>query len=882
MKRLFAVTLLLLASLFAIPISTHTAHAALTGAVCLTRTTVTPPLKFPAPDCQVPLTFNATAVGKSFTIGVFINNSQAMGGFDIYVKSNPAFVSPVSAALGGLIVNPSLTSICVDGAAQVGTCTVNTANGPGVVEVTTIESSGTNECGGISPCSGMAFTITYTVAGMTPSSPISYPTAAGCLVSSVSSPPNVCVLVDDATGGTLPETTLAGDFTDQLPSANFAASSIRGPAPLTVMFDASTSNATSGHIISLYNWAFGDTIIANLTSATTSHTYNTPGTYNPNLEIVDSSPSKSSIKDSLTITVLATNFSVGANMTSLSVLQGAKRNVTIILTSLNGFAGTVSLSANSSITLQITSTLNKTSVVLASGKTDMSAKLTIATAALTPLGRYAINVTGVSGSLKHSLFINATVVSGDYFLSNSGPITAIRGKSGTNTVNATLTVGTGQPITLSCIAATLPMGASCSFNPATVTPTNRGTSRLLTITTTVSTPGGSYSVKVTGSPLGPTTANATITLNVSDFQISASPPSVSVPQGGNGNSIITFTSQSGFNSNINITSTSASGNIIGFLNRTSLSVTVAKVSNSSTLYIIAQTGAPPGSYNIIVTGSVGLLTHTFTVTVNVPVPNFGASATPTSVSVKTGTNGTSVITMIGLNGFTGTIGLQAKAPPGASITTVFSSASVSLTSTSGPVGSTLTVSTTTATPAGSYTITVNATTTTLYHLVNITLTVISPLASIQVGAASLSTVSATAGNRVDLTVTVSNTGAIPVNVTVTMDINSGSGNNVTVAQKTITLSPGVSAQTVTLSWNTTQWAGGNYHVYARIIGSQTSSVNQARSAGTVALTSAPPSPGPANLSIIPWITTGILAAIAVVLGLLLFRRRRPTGLPSSV
>ncbi len=863
MKRLVAVTLLLLGSLFAIPISTHTAHAALTGAVCLTRTTVTPPLKFPAPDCQVPLTFNATAVGKSFTIGVFINNSQAMGGFDIYVKSNPAFVSPVSAALGGLIVNPSLTSICVNGAAQVGTCTVNTANGPGVVEVTTIESSGTNECGGISPCSGMAFTITYTVAGMTPSSPISYPTAAGCLVSSVSSPPNVCVLVDDATGGTLPETTLAGDFTDQLPSANFAASPIRGPAPLTVMFDASTSNATSGHIISLYNWAFGDAIIANLT-------------------IVDSSPSKSSIKDSLTITVLATNFSVGANMTSLSVLQGAKRNVTIILTSLNGFAGTVSLSANSSITLQITSTLNKTSVVLASGKTDMSAKLTIATAALTPLGRYAINVTGVSGSLKHSLFINATVVSGDYFLSNSGPITAIRGKSGTNAVNATLTVGTGQPITLSCIAATLPMDASCSFTPPMVTPARPAVSSLLTITTTTSTPAGSYNVQVTGNPLGPTTTNTIVTFNVADFQISASPPSVSVPQGGNGNSIITFTSQSGFNSNINITSTSASGNIIGFLNRTSLSVTVAKVSNSSTLYIITQTGTPPGSYNIIVTGSVGLLTHTFTVTVNVPVPNFGASATPTSVSVKTGTNGTSVITMIGLNGFTGTIGLQAKAPPGASITTVFSSASVSLTSTSGPVGSTLTVSTTTATPAGSYTITVNATTTTLYHLVNITLTVISPLASIQVGAASLSTVSATAGNRVDLTVTVSNTGAIPVNVTVTMDINSGSGNNVTVAQKTITLNPGQTAQTITLSWNTTQWAGGNYHVYARIIGSQTSSVNQAQSAGTVALTSAPPSPGPANLSIIPWITTGILAAIAVVLGLLLFRRRRPTGLPSSV
>lgn len=876
MKRLAAVMLLLLGALIAIPITTHPAHAQFTGVVCLTRATT-------ASCPQIPLTFNATALGKSFTIGVYINGSDAMAGFDIYVKVDTTYLNPTGAALGTLIANPSLTSICINNVSITGACTVRSANGPGVVEVTTQESSGFNECGGISPCSGMAFTITYHVVGMTASTLFSYPTNTGCSTSSVITPANVCVLVGDSNGFPLPETTRAADFTDQSPSANFAARPILGLAPLTVMFDASTSNATFGQVITLYNWAFGDgSPVANLTSATTSHTYMNPGAYNPNLEIVDSSLSKSSIKDSLTITVVAINFSIGANMTSLSILQGNKRNVTISLTSLSGFSGTVSLSTNSSVPFQVTSTLNKTSVTLTSGKTDTSTKLTIATTAVTPLGRYAINVTGVSGSLKHSLFINATVVSGDYFLSNSGPITVIRSKSGTNRINATLTVGAGQSITLSCIAATLPSGASCSFNPPAVTPSRPAASSVLTITTTTSTPAGSYSVKVTGSPLGPTTSNTTLTLTVSDFLISASPQSVPVPEGGNGNSIITFTSQSGFNSSINITATSGSGSIIGFLNRTSVIVTIAKVSNSSTLYIIAKTSAIPGSYNVIVSGTVGVLTHSFTVTVTVPVPNFGASATPTSISVKTGTNGTSVISLLGLNGFTGTINLQAKAPPANSITTTFSSTSVTITSAGGPVASTLTMSTTTATPAGSYTITVNATTTTIFQLVNITLTVISPLPSIQVGAASLSTISAAAGNRVDMTVTVSNTGSTPVNVTITMDVNSGSGNNVTVAQKAITLGTGQAAQTFTLSWNTTQWAGGNYHVYARIIGSQSSTVNQAQSAGIVALSAPPPTPGTADLSIIPWITTGILAAIAVVLGVLLFRRRRPTGLPASV
>ena len=877
MKRIFTVILLLLGFLFALPVSTHPAHASGTGLVCLARWT--------SNGCpQVPLTFNATGVGKTFTIGVFVNNSDAMGGFDIYVQDDQSFLNPVSAALGPLIANPSLTSICINGLATTGSCTTNSANGPGVVEVTTIESSGSNECGGISPCSGLAFTITYQVVGATASTSLFYPTNAGCSNSSVASPPNVCVLVADAGGTPLQETTRAGDFTDLTPTANFAATPTSGFAPLTVSFDATLSNATAGHIIALYNWEFENSQTANLTSATTFHTYNTPGTYYPNLETVDSGLGKSSIRNA-TINVQFVgqpDFVIRGNTTSLSILQGANRNVTISLASLNGFSGTVSLSANSSVVLGITSTLNKTSVTPpASGTPDTSAKLTIATGVVTPLGRYIINVTGVNGILKHSVLISVAVVSGDYSLSNSGPITAIKGMSGTNTITATLTTGTGQPVTLSCFAPTLPPGVSCSFAPATITPSLAGSTSVLRITTTLSSSANSYVVKVTGDPLGPHTLNTTITLLVSDFQISANPQLVSISQGGNGNSVIALTGQSGLNSEVNLTATSGSGNIIAFLNRTSVRVTVAGMSNSSTLYVIVQTVTRPGPYSILVTGSVGLLTHSLTVTVDVPVPDFGASATPTSVSVKTGTNGTSVISLIGLNGFTGTINLQAKNPTGVSITSVFSSTSVTITSTSGPVASTLTISTTTNTPAGTYTVTVNATTLILYHLVNITLIVISPLPSVQLGSATLSTVSVTAGKTVDMTITVSNTGTIPVNITITMDVNSGSGANVTVAQTTITLNPGVSAQTIKISWNTTQWAGGTYHVYARVIGSQTSAVNQATSAGTVALSSPPSPPPPADLSVIPWITTGLAAAIAVVLGLLLFRRRPPTGRPES-
>ena len=170
-----------------------------TGLVCITTSTTATNCSNSAPSIG-PLT-----VGSALRVGVFINNSKPMGGFEIYVKNDPAFLQPTGVNLGTLIVSPSLTSICINGSAQTGSCTVGTANGPGVVEATTIESSGSNECGGIAPCSGMAFIINYTVVGATPTTSLSYPTAAGCSTSSVSSPANTCVLVDDATGTTLPE-----------------------------------------------------------------------------------------------------------------------------------------------------------------------------------------------------------------------------------------------------------------------------------------------------------------------------------------------------------------------------------------------------------------------------------------------------------------------------------------------------------------------------------------------------------------------------------------------------------------------------------------------------------------------------------------------------
>jgi len=124
----------------------------------------------------------------------------------------------------------------------------------------------------------------------------------------------------------------------------------------------------------------------------------------------------------------------------------------------------------------------------------------------------------------------------DFSLSNSGSISVQQGSSGSNTVTATLTDGTAEAVALSCVASSLPVSASCSFNPSSVTPSSAGATSELTVFTTSVTPTGSFQVQVTGSPLGATTTPTTFTLTVTPpssshatfTAVSCGPPTVAV------------------------------------------------------------------------------------------------------------------------------------------------------------------------------------------------------------------------------------------------------------------------------------------------------------------------------------------------------------------
>src|SRR6266487_3590928 len=111
---------------------------------------------------------------------------------------------------------------------------------------------------------------------------------------------------------------------------------------------------------------------------------------------------------------------------------------------------------------------------------------------------------------------SASVAGGgfDYSLSNNGPVTIAQGGSGPVTITAKLTSGSAQSVTLSC-ATPLPSGIICnSFNPTSVTPTAAGATSVLTIGVGSSVAAGSYTVMVTGSPLGATSTATSVSVTV--------------------------------------------------------------------------------------------------------------------------------------------------------------------------------------------------------------------------------------------------------------------------------------------------------------------------------------------------------------------------------
>ena len=401
------------------------------------------------------------------------------------------------------------------------------------------------------------------------------------------------------------------------------------------------------------------------------------------------------------------DYTVAASPASHSVVQGSSTSYTVTVTPSGAFTGTVSFSV-SGLPAGAAATFNPTSVP-GSGTSTMS----VTTSSTTPTGSYPLTIAGTSGTLTHTASVTLVVtapVTPNFSLSASpASQSVVQGASTSYTVTITPSGGFTGSVTLS--ASGLPAGAAASFapNPATSTST-------MSVTTSSTTPTGSYPLTITGTS-GTLSHTASVTLIVTaaatpNFTLSASPSSQTVTQGASTSYTVTITPSGGFTGSVTF---SASGLPAG----ATASFAPNPATSTSSMTVTTATTTPAGSYPLTITGVSGTLSHTASVTLVVTAAgagNFSLSATPASQSIPAGASTTYTINVTRTGGFTGGVTLSATGVP-AGATATFSPNPAT------GASSTLTVATSGTTPVNTFTITVTGTSGTLSHTTTVSLTV---------------------------------------------------------------------------------------------------------------------------------------------------------------
>lgn len=416
----------------------------------------------------------------------------------------------------------------------------------------------------------------------------------------------------------------------------------------------------------------------------------------------------------ITVDVIASqtpDFSISATPTSQGVSIGGSTTYTVNIGALNGFSGSVSLSA-SGLPAGASAGFNPGSV---SG--SGSSTLTITTSSSTPSGSYNVTITGTSGSLTHNATVTLAV--SDFTISATPSSETVTAGNSTNyTVNLGNVNGFSGAVTFT--ASGLPTGASASFNPTSATAPGSST---LTVSTSTSTAAGTYTMTVTGAS-GALQHSTTVMLIVNAAQtwteVNDTDPGITYSAGwnysanrndGDFDNDVHYTKTNGNYAQYTFNGTgieyitelySDEGNVDIYIDNTfQTTVNCNSATRQAQVVAYSNTTLSPGSHTIKIVKNSGTYTllDAFAYTA-AQVPNFSVSASPSSQTVTAG-NGTSyTATITPVNGFSGTVNLSVSGLPSGA------NGSFNPTSVSGSGSSTLTVTTATSTTPGTYTLTI--------------------------------------------------------------------------------------------------------------------------------------------------------------------------------
>jgi hypothetical protein len=395
-----------------------------------------------------------------------------------------------------------------------------------------------------------------------------------------------------------------------------------------------------------------------------------------------------------------------------------------------------------------------------------------------------------------------------YFTISANPnsITLTAGQSADSTIQLQSQANFSGPVSLS---ATVEYGGlSPQTTPATVALSKGGSATAtLTVASQASTPAGGNYVIVTATG-GTVSASATLTVTVSsgppppnsDFTISESPNSQTIPLGSEQQTTLDLDSVNGFFGNVNLVATPSSSAIACWFTYTLTSTATLYIPSNGSAYQYPTCGAygAAGSYSVKFSATSGSLNHS--IILPVTITDFSISASSVSFTAPSGTG---TLALSSLSGLSGPVSLGVSSP-----SAVTASCPPSATLTSG--GTTSVPCSFISTVSGTYNVTITGSFVCYgcyydgndSHSVTISVKVSQPSQPDFYATANPSGLAVTPGSSATSTITVTSlgfTGAVNLAVSI-----SPTGPTASMSPVTITLvSGGTGTSTLTLSTTST-------------------------------------------------------------------------------
>jgi hypothetical protein len=367
--------------------------------------------------------------------------------------------------------------------------------------------------------------------------------------------------------------------------------------------------------------------------------------------------------------IIAPDFSLAATPDTQTVVAGDSTNYTVTLGALNGFSNQVTLSMNViEASTGITSVFSSNPVTPPATPT-MKIKTTGATVPAT----YHLVVTGTYSSLVHKDTVALIVNPAPDFTIAANPDTqqVIAGNGVNYNVILLSQHGFSSPCTLT--TSGLPAGATAGFNPNPATPSDTS---IMTVNTTLHvTPAGTYKITITATQQSKIQKSTDVYLvvKIPDFTVDATPETLAIRQGEQGNYNVALTALNSFSSPCTLTVSGLPANVTGGFTPAQLTPPGA-----STLTITAGLTAVIGKYPLIITGTEMLakssvLSHSDTVLLDLrSTKDFDLAVTPETLKVEVGEDSSYKIKLTSISGFSSQCSLSVSSFP-ANVTGVFSS-----------------------------------------------------------------------------------------------------------------------------------------------------------------------------------------------------------------